>query len=192
MLRGPLATPPCFLTFVAFRVRFFGEGFAHEENFSTTCTKKNEDTRISRKEKQRRRQEGSEEPHGERKDLLDRSAVEEVGTDVDSSFPGTYRLKTTSEFDGVMKYGKRHHSTHFTLYFKRNSLGHARLGMIVSRKRCGNAVRRNRIKRLVREVFRQNKPLFDSLDLVVLAEKDSHLLDCNSALEELKPALANL
>lgn len=45
-----------------------------------------------------------------------------------------------------------------------------RLGLTVSRQ-VGNAVRRNRVKRLVREVFRQHRELFpEQADVVVVAK----------------------
>lgn len=43
-----------------------------------------------------------------------------------------------------------------------------RLGLAVSRKHCRAASARNRIKRIVRESFRQNKPALEGLDIVVL------------------------
>jgi ribonuclease P protein component len=48
-----------------------------------------------------------------------------------------------------------------------NDLTHGRLGLVVSRK-VGRAVRRNRLKRVIREVFRLNKPAFAGLDVVVI------------------------
>lgn len=48
-----------------------------------------------------------------------------------------------------------------------NNLDYPRLGTAVSIKAAGNAVRRNRIKRLIRESFRQHQELLTGLDLVV-------------------------
>ncbi len=50
--------------------------------------------------------------------------------------------------------------------------GNSRLGLIVSKK-VGNAVCRNRVKRVLRDIFRQwGKPL-DKMDVVVLARWNS-------------------
>jgi ribonuclease P protein component len=50
-----------------------------------------------------------------------------------------------------------------------NGLEHARLGLAVGVKAAGNAVNRNRIKRLVRESFRSRQLALSGLDLVVNA-----------------------
>ncbi len=57
----------------------------------------------------------------------------------------------------------------------RNDLDTCRLGLTVSRK-VGGAVRRNRVKRMLREVFRYNRPeLTPHLDVVVLAKPGIHV-----------------
>jgi len=60
-------------------------------------------------------------------------------------------------------------SASFTLYALPNRAGQPRLGVTVSRK-IGGAVERNRVKRMLREIFRYNRTaLQPSLDLVVVA-----------------------
>jgi len=54
----------------------------------------------------------------------------------------------------LYKQAKKVHSERFTLFWLENKLGHPRLGLTVSRK-VGNAVVRNRTKRLFREIFRK-------------------------------------
>ena len=62
-----------------------------------------------------------------------------------------YRLKRSVDFDKVFKKGKRAFSNSLTLvYFKTESL---KAGFAVSKKH-GKSVKRNRIKRLLRESFR--------------------------------------
>jgi len=67
-----------------------------------------------------------------------------------------YRLKRSVDFEKVFKKGKRAFSNSLTLiYFKSESL---KVGYAVSKKH-GKSVKRNRIKRLLRESFRSLMPL---------------------------------
>lgn len=57
-----------------------------------------------------------------------------------------------------------------------NGVGFSRLGIAVP-KRTGNAVTRNRMKRLIRETFRLNRDsLPDSIDLLIVVRKPPELL----------------
>ena len=81
--------------------------------------------------------------------------------------------------------GKRHHTRHFVVIIKQNGLGMTRLGVTVS-KRAGNAVKRNRIKRLIREFFRLNySKIPQGYDIVVTAKKDAGYLDLWKTKDEL-------
>jgi len=53
-----------------------------------------------------------------------------------------------------------------------NDLDYPRLGLVVARKNVRLAVRRNRIKRVVRETFRQEQPRLGGIDIVFLARKE--------------------
>ncbi len=44
----------------------------------------------------------------------------------------------------------------FVLYARPNSLGHARLGIVVAKRLAPRAVTRNQVKRLAREIFRKS------------------------------------
>lgn len=86
-----------------------------------------------------------------------------------SEFRRSHRLTARRQFLAVHEKGRRAGSRWFTLYGLPNDLGHPRLGITASRK-TGGAVVRNRIKRVLREIFRYNRAnLTPSLDLVVVA-----------------------
>lgn len=80
------------------------------------------------------------------------------------------------------------------IYVRANQAGRWRLGLAVSRK-LGSAVRRNRIKRLVREFFRLRGPeLALPLDMVVIPKRhvDARTLDLAAVTADLVQALARI
>lgn len=80
------------------------------------------------------------------------------------------RLLVGPEFEAVFETRLSAGNKILVLHWRENGLGHPRLGLVVSRK-FGNAVARNRFKRRLRELFRRNKTLCGSLDVVVLPSK---------------------
>jgi ribonuclease P protein component len=81
------------------------------------------------------------------------------------------RIRSRRDYLTVYQQGVRSHSRHFTVIAHRNPTGKKRLGITVGKK-VGNAVKRNRIKRLLREFFRLNKEQFPpSQDTVIMARR---------------------
>lgn len=72
------------------------------------------------------------------------------------TFPKEKRLRSNRLFREVISSGQCFRDKLLTVYIAKNNSGFSRLGVSVS-KSCGNAVKRNRLKRLVREVFRLNQ-----------------------------------
>ncbi len=87
------------------------------------------------------------------------------------NFPKEARLRKRWEFNTVYQMGCKKNTPHFLLLLSDGSGSHSRLGVTVSRK-VGNAVVRNRVKRVIREFFRCNYFRFVSpVDLSVIARK---------------------
>jgi ribonuclease P protein component len=84
-------------------------------------------------------------------------------------FPRSRRLRKRREFLAVQRSGKKIHGTYFLIVA---ADGGGRIGIAVSKK-VGNAVKRNRIKRLVREYVRQSEWAPADRDVVVIAKRSA-------------------
>ncbi len=83
----------------------------------------------------------------------------------------TNKILDRSEFVKLSKYGKKFQDHFFIVVFMPGETEYFRLGITVS-KRVGNAVVRNRMKRLIREWFRVNKSILQGCwDVNVIAKK---------------------
>ena len=98
-------------------------------------------------------------------------------------------LNRNEQFLQVYKKGKRTYHRNFTLHFLPNQLETNRLG-IKAGKKLAKAVRRNRVRRLIKEAYRLLQPdIATGYDLVIVA-KDSCLLA--DSLDETMAALHHL
>ncbi|MGI9246082.1 MAG: ribonuclease P protein component [Steroidobacteraceae bacterium] len=84
-------------------------------------------------------------------------------------YPRASRLTDKPQFDAVHRQGQRASDALFMVITRPNDAGRARLGLAVGIKAAGNAVQRNRIKRLVRESFRHRQQDLPPVDVVVNA-----------------------
>ncbi len=95
------------------------------------------------------------------------------------------------DFVNLNRLGKRYHTKHFLVIVKKNEAGINRLGITVTKK-IGNAVKRNRVKRLAREFFRLNKHHSSrDCDIVIIGKKNSFLLNYTEIKEELSEIILN-
>ncbi|MGE5839416.1 MAG: ribonuclease P protein component [Deltaproteobacteria bacterium] len=102
-----------------------------------------------------------------------------------SAFSKTERVLNHRDFVNLNRFGRKLRTAHFAVFVARNGLDRTRLGITASRK-VGGAVARNRLKRLVREVFRLHKGFFPAgCDIVVSARKSPEDLDFRKVREEL-------
>jgi len=99
-------------------------------------------------------------------------------------FPKAARLRHRQEFLRAQAQGKRFHTRHFGVTLAPMAEGHPRLGLVATR-RLGKAVRRNRVKRLLREFFRRHRTTLPAFDLVIMAKKGSAALEYHQVEEEL-------
>ncbi len=88
------------------------------------------------------------------------------------SFPKHLRLLRRIEFRRVYEEGRRRRAPLCTVFYHPNGLPHSRLGITVP-KALGKAVLRNRVKRLLREVFRLNLPAVPGGWDIVLNPRES-------------------
>ena len=105
------------------------------------------------------------------------------------TFPKSCRIRTGKEYKAVYQTGDKVVDPYLVLYFMPNYLECDRLGISVSKK-VGGAVVRNRVKRLFREIFRQNKHRYHpGYDIVCVARKPILQLDFNQLSKRLDKAL---
>lgn len=85
------------------------------------------------------------------------------------AFPREERLTRRADFLRVYKEGKKHVGRTYVLYVVHSPGQGRQVGFTVSRK-VGKAVTRNRVKRVMREVYRQHRPqLLTDVQIVLVA-----------------------
>jgi len=86
------------------------------------------------------------------------------------SFPKEERIIKKRQFEEIFKNAKKYISPYFIIYYL--SKEQKRAGFIV-KKTIGNAVLRNRIKRVLREVYRLNKKGIEkNIEIIIVAKRE--------------------
>lgn len=110
----------------------------------------------------------------------------------DERFPKRERLRKRRDFLRVEATKVRRLVTeHAIILAAPNSLDYARIGITVS-KRIGIAVERNRVKRLLREIYRKHKEIFPpGYDIVLIARKQDQEACYQMLNQELHTAMGS-
>ena len=98
------------------------------------------------------------------------------------------KLKKNWQFGNVYRSGGKYLNGLFILYVLPNGTRETRIGLTVTKK-VGGSVQRNRIKRVIREVFGSLKEVASGHDLVVVARSSAINLKYSQAQNSLKHLL---
>jgi ribonuclease P protein component len=90
-----------------------------------------------------------------------------------AGLPRETRIRRAGDFAVLRQASGRLGGRCFSVRYRQNELGHARLGLAVSKRVSKRAVERNRIKRLSRESFRRIRDQLPSLDIMVMAREQA-------------------
>lgn len=101
------------------------------------------------------------------------------------------RIRKKLEYQEYRAKGKRRHFPHFIVSVLYMAEMPSRFGMSVSKK-VGNAVCRNRIKRILREFFRLSGFSASGWQIIVTARINAHKLSLAEVREELGVLFAQL
>ena len=119
--------------------------------------------------------------------MSNRDPLSQPATDVARApLPRAARLLKPADFKQVFKNNQASNDSLFRIIARANPNGRSRLGMAVSRKVDRSAVGRNRIKRVVRENFRNQlagQILDSSLDFIVMPTNQA-ARESNKVLDE--------
>jgi ribonuclease P protein component len=108
----------------------------------------------------------------------------------------TVYLRGSNEFQKVYRTGKRYEGVLITAFVLPNNLSQNRFGVTASRKAIGNAVQRNRAKRLLKETFRLKRASLSGLvqcyDWVINAKRRLPSFKVIAAIEEFETLVSRV
>ena len=110
----------------------------------------------------------------------------------DEKFPRDERVRKRIDFKRAEKNKvARLVTKHLVILAAPNDYFHARIGITASKK-IGGAVTRNRVKRLLREIYRRNKQLFpNGHDYILIAKNDMRDISYHDLVLEIEKAIGS-
>lgn len=106
--------------------------------------------------------------------------------------PKQAKLIKTDDFSSVFNLRKRISASYLVLRFKPNPLNRPRLGLIVAKRTAKLAVKRNYMRRVLRELFRLNQHHLPPVDLVIQVQKTFEKTDFTNVKQEFERLLLKL
>ena len=161
-----------------------------KENISTEQSSPRQEARLSRQNGDQERTRRFETPPSERTESINRETL------LNFDFPKANRLRKPREFRRVYEGGKRFEGRFMTVFIRPSETVFQRLGITASKKAVGNAVQRNRAKRLLREAFRLSRAelgeLNTNFDWVLNARRSLLKVKLEKPLEEFRQIAAKI
>lgn len=102
------------------------------------------------------------------------------------NFSKKLRLSKIDDFRLVFKKKRKISFKEFVIFWIENQFLHPRIGIFLKKNIIKKAYQRNRIKRLIREVFRLNNKKILFLDFVILVKKEIVYLKNNEINDQLR------
>lgn len=102
-----------------------------------------------------------------------------------------FRILKHEEFLDIQRKGRRAKAGAIVLFWRENQAGKSRIGIQVT-KRCGNAVRRNRIKRQIRSILASSHDFRKPFDIIIAARPEFDTSSFQKEKESLLALLAEL
>ena len=108
-----------------------------------------------------------------------------------NALPPERRIRRRGEFQRVFDAGRRAHGRYLTIIVAPAPGPESRIGIVASKK-LGGAVVRNRVKRLIREVFRTQVSPDSASDLVIIPKASALQVTAAEVVSDYKMTLRRL
>jgi len=133
-------------------------------NLSTEQSTPRQDAWLSRAHGDQERPPGAQTPPRQRPQTADAGAllkplvpsIDVAPVKLSEALPKRRRLRARAQFQKIYAEGRRYDGRLLAAFLRQNDMSEHRLGVTASTKAIGNAVARNRARRLLREVFRRS------------------------------------